>query len=157
MGFLGQNNVGVDGVLTRGETRRGMAPKWLTAAASLLQAWAIVSVGFGALPPSRSSSMPSTWPPLASRPVQWLQSMTFSSNLVAARVRWVSCFVDWNQSYGMRYLYVFLDRIVDGKNPNTFLVWIELYLAKIWKKSWKGRNRFRLRYEFLVSSQVSDG
>jgi hypothetical protein len=30
--------------------------------------------------------------------------------------------------------------IVDGKNPNTFLVWIELYLAKIWKKSRRGES-----------------
>jgi hypothetical protein len=51
----------------------------------------------------------------------------------------------------------FLDRIIDSKNLNSFLVWIELYLAKIWKKSKKGRNQFRLRYEFLVSCRVSDG
>jgi hypothetical protein len=33
----------------------------------------------------------------------------------------------------------FLDRIVDGINPNTFLVWIELYLMKIQTKSRRGR------------------
>jgi hypothetical protein len=91
-GFLGQNDAGVDGVLTRGETQRGMTPRWLAAAASLLRAWAMMSGGSGALPTSRSSSTPSSWPPLASRLVQWLQSRTFISNLVAARVRWVSSF-----------------------------------------------------------------
>jgi hypothetical protein len=32
---------------------------------------------------------------------------------------------------------------VDGKNPNTFLIWIELYLVKVWKKSRRGWIRFR--------------
>jgi hypothetical protein len=32
----------------------------------------------------------------------------------------------------------FLDRIVVGKDSNTFLVCIELYPAKIWKKSGRG-------------------
>jgi hypothetical protein len=36
---------------------------------------------------SRSSPMSSSWPPLASMSVQWLQSAMNSSNLVAARVR----------------------------------------------------------------------
>jgi hypothetical protein len=36
---------------------------------------------------SRCSPMSSSWPPLAARPVHWLQSATNSSNLVAARVR----------------------------------------------------------------------
>jgi hypothetical protein len=71
---------------------------------------------------SRCSPMSSLWPPLASMPVQWLQSAMNSSNLVAARVRWVSIFVGKNPCHGVRYLYGFLDRIVDGKNPNTFLV-----------------------------------
>jgi hypothetical protein len=92
-GFWGQNDAGVDGVLTRAKTRRGTAPWWLAAVASRLWARAMVSGGFGTLPASISSSTPSSWPPLASRPVQWLQSMTFSSNLVTARVRWVSSFV----------------------------------------------------------------
>jgi hypothetical protein len=59
---------------------------------SLLRAWAMASDDSDALPASRSSSTPSLWPPLASRPVQWLQLMMFSSNLVAARVHWVSSF-----------------------------------------------------------------
>jgi hypothetical protein len=35
-GFLGQNDLGVDGVLTRGETQWGTAPRWLATVASLL-------------------------------------------------------------------------------------------------------------------------
>jgi hypothetical protein len=35
-------------------------------------------------------STPSSWPPLAFRPVQWPQSITFSANLVTARVQRVS-------------------------------------------------------------------
>jgi hypothetical protein len=38
VGFLGQNDVGVDGVLTRDETWRGMNPRWLAVAAPLLRA-----------------------------------------------------------------------------------------------------------------------
>jgi hypothetical protein len=52
----------------------------------------MVSGGSSALPASGSSSTPSPWPLLASRPVQWLLSMMFSSNLVVARVRQVSSF-----------------------------------------------------------------
>jgi hypothetical protein len=66
MGFLGQNDVGVDGFLTWDETRRGMAPRWLAAADPLLRAQTMVSGESGALPASRSSSTPSSWPPLAS-------------------------------------------------------------------------------------------
>jgi hypothetical protein len=86
-GFLGQNDAGVDGVLTQGETRWGMTPRWLTMVASLLRARARASDGSGTLPAPLSSSTPSSWPPLASRLVQWLQSTTFISNLVVARVR----------------------------------------------------------------------
>jgi hypothetical protein len=91
-GFLGQNDMGVDGVLTQGKMRRGTAPRWLAVVASLLQAWATASGGSDALPAS-SSPTSSSWPPLASRLVQWLQSVTNSSNLVAARVRRVLSFV----------------------------------------------------------------
>jgi hypothetical protein len=66
VGFLGQNDVGVDGVLTRDETRRGMNPRWLAAAAPLLRGQTMVSGGSSALPFSRSNSTPSSWPPLAS-------------------------------------------------------------------------------------------
>jgi hypothetical protein len=51
-----------------------------------------VSDGSGTLLAPRSSSTPSSWPPLASKPVQLLQSTMFSSNLVAARVQRVSSF-----------------------------------------------------------------
>jgi hypothetical protein len=47
---------------------------------------------FGEAPASRSSQASSSWPPLASRSVQWLQSVMNSSNLVAARVRRISSF-----------------------------------------------------------------
>jgi hypothetical protein len=33
---------------------------------------------------------------------------------------------------------VFLDRIIVSKDSNTFLVCIELYLTKTWKKSGRG-------------------
>jgi hypothetical protein len=51
---------------------------------------AVVRSSFGKAPASGSSPTSSSWPPLASRLVQWLQSVTNSSNLVAARVRRVS-------------------------------------------------------------------
>jgi hypothetical protein len=35
--FLGQNDAGVDEVLTQDETWRGTAPRWLTVAAPLLR------------------------------------------------------------------------------------------------------------------------
>jgi hypothetical protein len=55
-------------------------------------AWAAVRSFSGEALASRSSPTSSSWPPLASRPVQWLQSATNNSNLVAARVRRVSRF-----------------------------------------------------------------
>jgi hypothetical protein len=55
-------------------------------------------------PASRSSPMSSSWPPLASKPVQWLQSVTKSSNLVVARVWRVLTFAGKNLRYGLRYL-----------------------------------------------------
>jgi hypothetical protein len=65
-GFLGQNDTGVDEVLTQDETRRGTPPRWLTAVAPLLRARMTVSGGSGTLSASRSSSTRSSWPPLAS-------------------------------------------------------------------------------------------
>jgi hypothetical protein len=53
---------------------------------------------------SRSSPTSSSWPPLASRLVQWLQSTTNSSNLVAARVRLVSGLADKNLTNTSHYL-----------------------------------------------------
>jgi hypothetical protein len=100
---------------------------------------AAVRSSSGEDPASRSSPMSSSWPPLASTLVQWLQSVTNSSNLVAARVRRVSGLAGENPMNMGHYLYGFLDRIIDGKNPNTFLVWIELYLAKIQNKSRRGQ------------------
>jgi hypothetical protein len=37
----------VEGILTRGRTRRGTTPRWLTVAASLLRAWSMMSSGSG--------------------------------------------------------------------------------------------------------------
>jgi hypothetical protein len=65
-GFLGQNDAGVDEVLTRDETWWGTAPRWLAVAAPLLRSWTTVSGGTSTLPASRSSLTPSSWPPLAS-------------------------------------------------------------------------------------------
>jgi hypothetical protein len=87
MVFSGQNDMVVDRVLTQGKTWLGTTPRWLAAEASHLQAWAMVSGGSGALPASWSSPTSSSWPPLASRPIQLLQSVMNSSNMVAARVR----------------------------------------------------------------------
>jgi hypothetical protein len=70
-----------------------------------------------------------------------------NSNLVTARVRWVSSLAGENLCYGVRYLYEFLDRIIESKDSNDFLVQLRLYLAKIWKKSKRGRNLFQLRHE----------
>jgi hypothetical protein len=53
---------------------------------------------------SRSSPTSSSWPPLASRQVHWLQSAINSSNLVAARVRQVLNFAGKNPCHGVRYL-----------------------------------------------------
>jgi hypothetical protein len=65
---------------------------------------ATVRSSSGEAPASRSSPTSSSWPPLASRPVQWLQLAMNSSNLVAARVRRVSCFAGKNPHHVMRYL-----------------------------------------------------
>jgi hypothetical protein len=85
-GLLGQNDARVDGVLTRDETRRGMTPRWLAAAAPLLRARMMVSGGSGALPGSRSSSMPSLWPPLASPCDGLARAVARQWHTVAARV-----------------------------------------------------------------------
>jgi hypothetical protein len=53
---------------------------------------------------SRSFPSSSSWPTLASRPVQWLQLVMNSSNLVAARVQQVLSFVGKNPHHGMCYL-----------------------------------------------------
>jgi hypothetical protein len=78
--LLGQNAVGDGTKMARG----GGFPPPSTGTAS---------GGSDALLASRSSPKSSSWPPLASRPVQRLQSVTNSLNLVAARVRWVLSFV----------------------------------------------------------------
>jgi hypothetical protein len=83
---------------------------------------AVVRSSSGEAPTSRSSPTSSSWPLLASRPVQWLQSATNSSNLVAARVRRVLSFAGKIHTIGCTIYRVFLDMIVNGKNPNTFLV-----------------------------------
>jgi hypothetical protein len=74
------------------KTRWGTASTWLTAVASLLQAWTMASGGSGTPLAWRSHPTSSLCPPLASRSVQWLKSVTNSLNLVAARVRWVLSF-----------------------------------------------------------------
>jgi hypothetical protein len=63
-----------------------------------------VKAFFDEAPASRSSPTSSSRSPLAPRPVQWLQSMKTNSNLVAARVQWVSRFAGKNLCYGVRYL-----------------------------------------------------
>jgi hypothetical protein len=60
--------------------------RWLMGR-QLEQRLAAVRSSFDEALASRSSPMSSSWPPLASMPVQWLQSAMNSSNLVAARVR----------------------------------------------------------------------
>jgi hypothetical protein len=48
----------------------------------------------------------------------------------------------WTKFARDRALFIgVLHWIADGKNLNTFLVWIELYLVKIQKKSRRGQNR----------------
>jgi hypothetical protein len=65
-GFWGQNDAGLDRVLTQDETRRGTAPRWLTVATPLLRARTTVSGVSDTLLTSKNSSTPSSWPPLAS-------------------------------------------------------------------------------------------
>jgi hypothetical protein len=50
----------------------------------------------------------------------------------------------------------FLHWIVDDTNLNTFLVWIELYLAMIWTKSRRGRNRvsYDIRNRFFFFAEL---
>jgi hypothetical protein len=64
--FWGQNEAGIDGVLTRDETWWGTTPRWLVAVGPLLLARMMVSGGSGALLASRSSSTSSSWSLLAS-------------------------------------------------------------------------------------------
>jgi hypothetical protein len=49
-----------------------------------------------------------------------------------------SCLAVENSHYMRRYIYGFLDRVVVGKDSNTFLVCIKFYLVKIQKKSGGG-------------------
>jgi hypothetical protein len=65
VGFLGQNNAGVDEVLTRNKTQQGTTARWLTVAAPLLRARTMVSGGSDAPPASKTSLTPSSWRPLA--------------------------------------------------------------------------------------------
>jgi hypothetical protein len=84
--------MGVDGLLTWGKTWWGTASRWLVATALLLRSSGAVHGHSKVAPASRSSTTSSSWPTLASRPLQWLQSATNSLNLVAARARRVSSF-----------------------------------------------------------------
>jgi hypothetical protein len=84
-------------VVEPGHKRRSMG-RWLGR-------WlAAVRSSSGEAPTSRSGPTSSSWPPLASRPVQWLQSATNILNLVAARVRQVSGFAGENQTNTSHYL-----------------------------------------------------
>jgi hypothetical protein len=65
---------------------------------------AVVRSSSGEAPTSRSSPTSSSWAPLASRPVQWLQSVTNSSNFVAARVQRVSSLASKNPMNMGHYL-----------------------------------------------------
>jgi hypothetical protein len=66
--------------------------------------WAMVKATSGEAPALRSSPTSSSCPPLASRPVQWLQSAMKSLNLVAARVQRVLSLAGEIPCYGVRYL-----------------------------------------------------
>jgi hypothetical protein len=50
----------------------------------------------------------------------------------------VSMIVDPNSPWNEHYIEGFLHRIIDDKDSNTFLIWIELYPVKIQKKSERG-------------------
>jgi hypothetical protein len=89
VGFLGQNDTGVDGILTQDATRWGTVPRCLMVKSPLLQAWTTVSGGSGALPPSRSSSTPSSWPPLASPGDELARAAAEQWRTMAARVWFV--------------------------------------------------------------------
>jgi hypothetical protein len=70
----------------------------------LSQRLAMVKAFSGEALASRGSPTSSSRPPLAPRPVQWLQSMKTNLNLVMARVRWVSSLAGENPCYGVCYL-----------------------------------------------------
>jgi hypothetical protein len=65
---------------------------------------ATVKAFSGEAPASRSSPTSFSWPPLALRPVQWLQSAKTNSNLVVAWVWQVSSLAGKNLCYGVCYL-----------------------------------------------------
>jgi hypothetical protein len=70
-----------------------------------LDQWLMMVKAFsGEAPAPRSSPTASSWTPLVPRPVQWLQSVKISSNLVAARVRRLSSLASENLCHGVRYL-----------------------------------------------------
>jgi hypothetical protein len=73
-------------------------------------------------PASRSSPMSSLWPPLSSSSVQWLQSVTNSSNLVAARVRRGLGLAGENRMNAGHYLYGFLILLVEETESYDFYV-----------------------------------
>jgi hypothetical protein len=81
-----------------------MGHEWLAATTPFSRTSMMARAPFGGAPAPRSSPMFSAWPTLASRPVQWLQSVMKSLNFVVARVQRVSSFVGKNQCYGVRYL-----------------------------------------------------
>jgi hypothetical protein len=80
VGFSGPNDAGVDMVLTWGKTRHGTASRQLAATTLVLRISSVVHGHSKAAPTSRSSPTSSLWPPLASRLVQWLQSVRNSLN-----------------------------------------------------------------------------
>jgi hypothetical protein len=84
-----------------------------------------VHQGFLKLPSSFSTEQ-LLW--TAAKNSNWLATLGSAGSWLAAK----------NSHYMWRYIEGFLDRIVVGKDSNTFLVCIELDLTKIRKKSGRG-------------------
>jgi hypothetical protein len=76
----------------------------VAAVASSLRPWPVSRSNSGPAPALGTGQEACRHPPLAPMSVQWLQSVTNSLNLLAARVRLVLSFAGKNLHHGVRYL-----------------------------------------------------
>jgi hypothetical protein len=107
----------------------GLVPRWLAAVGNLLHSFSAVWGDSKASPVLKLDV--ERWQLL----LKFVDTFNCSERRLGQK-QWLSLGLK-----STRYITLFigfLDRIVDGKNPNTFLVRIELYLTKIRKKSRRG-------------------
>jgi hypothetical protein len=93
----------------------------------------VVRSSSGDAPTSWSSPTCSSWPPLASRSVQWFQSVMNSLNLVAVRVRRVSGLAGKNPTNTGHYLWGFLILLVEETESYDFYLQAELRFGFVWE------------------------